>query len=621
MYKYLFVTGAILLINTFMAFAQEYIWTGQAENHDFFDETNWKDTSTNMPPETGSISPEADINKSLAIVDVSLEVLADSPIRLGIGSLKIKNSSLAAMAIIGGSVKIESEGYLALHASNALTGSTSFDFSSAIAWLKLPNVYPNDVLVEHITQLTIREEPAIYTQNLRIDNYYAGGSKLRMEDASVTPLIVFDQPGLEGYGTGITVGDFHGGSGIPGGMNNKTASFILKRGYMATMAENDNGTGLSRVFIAPEEDLVINELPTELTGGISFIRVLPWNYVSKKGIANTGTTFTGLNETWFYNWGLDAKSTIHREFAPMTWGYTGASEQNLAILVDNHKVTHVMSFNEPDDCHGQSGQWNNLCQIDVAVARHENLMKTGLRVVSPGPREQGPFGWLKEFHEKATELNIRVDVIAVHWYDWGGNPQNTPNANPQHVFNRFKNYLDRVYEHYQLPIWITEFNANPHRTTAVQEGFMELALPYLESLHFVERYSWFQPFSGTGQFYDENGNYTTLGTFYRDLASTPSVIDFSLMAPSNLVGEIPDDATSNESSLFIPSTSLTVYPNPVVDYLHIETSHLNEQISIYNLTGSLVKQTNVTNKINVSLLQPGMYFLRINNDTVCFIKQ
>lgn len=771
MYKYFFLSGFIFFFLSFTAFAQDYIWTGHAENHDFFDETNWNDTSTNMPPETGSITTEADINKSLAIVDVSLEVLAGSPIRLGNGSLTLQNSSLAAVAITGGSVKIETGGYLALHASNALSGNTSFDFSSAIAWLKLPNIYPNVVLTGHITQFTIKEEPAIYTQNLRIDNYYAGGAMVRMEDATATPLVIYDQPDLDGDGIEVTVQDFHRGSEIPGGMNNKTASFILKRGYMATMAENDDGTGLSRVFIAQEEDLVVHKLPIELTTGVSFIRVIPWNWVSKKGIARTGTSFTGLNETWFYNWGNSAESTIHREFAPMTWGHTSATRERLEALIDKHKVTHIMGFNEPDDCHGQSGQWGNLCQVDVAVAIYENLMTTGLRLVSPGPREQGPFGWLKEFHEKATERSIRIDVIAVHWYDWGSNPQNTPDADPQQVFNRFRNYLNRVYEHYQLPIWITEFNANRHRNTHVHEGFLELALPYLESLHYVERYSWFETSSGHGEFYYEDGSYTHIGEFYRDQQSNPSVVGASLMAPSNLNGIDPEmrppagtlyrdffeqyNSGQNLSSFYtvgngqayvvdvntstshgtafegdkfgrsnntsngffiqktftlepgktyvwelatrmagggihrmevLPSDiysgkdftngdwqtnrveftvteshpevtlSLTrepktilyfdnfilkekkdvtsaidhqhvtthyvrVYPNPVADILRLETHDNNQdKIRIYNINGTLIKQLDYTKEINVSHLKQGVYFLRINNSTVRFVK-
>ena len=68
-------------------------------------------------------------------------------------------------------------------------------------------------------------------------------------------------------------------------------------------------------------------------------------------------------------------------------------------------------------------------------------MKTGLRLVSPSCRENAPFGWLKEFHDKANAQDIRIDVIGVHWYDWGSNPTNSPFADLQDVFNRFKNLI------------------------------------------------------------------------------------------------------------------------------------------------------------------------------------
>ena len=39
------------------------------------------------------------------------------------------------------------------------------------------------------------------------------------------------------------------------GFNNNIRSFKLKKGYMCTLANNDNGSGYSRVFIADEADL------------------------------------------------------------------------------------------------------------------------------------------------------------------------------------------------------------------------------------------------------------------------------------------------------------------------------------------------------------------------------
>jgi hypothetical protein len=103
---------------------------------------------------------------------------------------------------------------------------------------------------------------------------------------------------------------------------------------------------------------------------------------------------------------------------------------------------------------------------------------------------------------------------------------------------------------YGLPIWITEFNANPYRSTAVQLGFMELALPYLETLDYVERYNWFQPNPtpldpndnvtnvGTGEFYTTRppglAIITDVGLTYKNQVSTPSVLGITLNASNNL---------------------------------------------------------------------------------------
>ena len=42
---------------------------------------------------------------------------------------------------------------------------------------------------------------------------------------------------------------------------------------MATMAINADGTGLSQVYIASEEDLIINNLPSSL---LSMFHLLEW---------------------------------------------------------------------------------------------------------------------------------------------------------------------------------------------------------------------------------------------------------------------------------------------------------------------------------------------------------
>ena len=148
--------------------------------------------------------------------------------------------------------------------------------------------------------------------------------------------------------------------------------------------------------------------------------------MSKKGTAGD---ISGLNNTWFYRWNNQGFSDLQREYTPMAWGYGAANDDSdIELYISKYKSTHVLGFNEPDDCDGQSGQYNDLCDVSVAISVYENLLKTGFRLASPACRQGAVFNWLNNFYQAAVENDIRIDVIAVHWYDWGSNPQSTPNA-------------------------------------------------------------------------------------------------------------------------------------------------------------------------------------------------
>jgi hypothetical protein len=53
--------------------------------------------------------------------------------------------------------------------------------------------------------------------------------------------------------------------------------------------------------------------------------------------------------------------------------------------------------------------------------------------------------------------------------------------------------MTKIHDQYGLPIWITEWNANPCRTTPVQRAFMEMALEWMDKTPWMERYAYFQP--------------------------------------------------------------------------------------------------------------------------------
>jgi hypothetical protein len=513
------------------SYSQDLVWTGAVDSN-FFNELNWKFSNSNNAPEAGTINNNVAINVEVSISDANQLITANGIINLGSGSLILSKSGLKANGISAGTVIINEEGYLDLENTNPFLENVHLEINSGIGWVRTKKLDGATIVANHINHIKVNQQTAVYKTNLRLDNYYFGGTVIRSNSSSINALTIYEASNLAGNSANLSVDVVHNGHTISNNMNDKTVSFLLRRGFMVTFATAADGTNKSKNYIALEEDLIVHQLPDYLLNDISFIRVVPWNWVTKKGI---GGNFTGLDEGWFYKWNNNGESTLNTEYGPMAWGSNAADDDDdIELYKSIYKATHVLAFNESDHCEGQSGQYNNLCQTDVAVGLYKNLMKTGLRLVSPSGRENAPFGWLKEFHEKATAQDIRIDVIGVHWYDWASNPENSPNANPTTVFNRFKDYLQRVYAIYKLPIWITEFNANPNRTTSVNLEFMKLALPYLESLDYVERYAWFQPSSDVADYYEATNTLTNVGVFYKNQVSTPAIPENILTADTNL---------------------------------------------------------------------------------------
>lgn len=508
--------------------AQTLIWTGGSDD-DFYNEDNWVMEGTEDHPASGSIDSGSEISFNLDIRGTTISLDEDQELNFSTSNLEVTlhGAIFTVGSVSNGKIVVKDTSTLILLSGNPLGVEVEIDLQDAHSWVKLPGVGPVATNSDLLAQMTSHGEPLTLKEDVDIDQYYYEGSLIRLRDDSFQPLTLYKEEGLSGDSFGVGSFEIYSDEQL-GEFNNQASSFRLERGYVATMAIFQNGTGKSAVYIASEAALEL-DLPAALNNTVSFVRVMPWNWVTKKGASQ----FLRVGTTWTYNWNRNGASELDLEYAPMSWGANGASLSAVAEYVEMRDVTHVLGFNESDNCDDQSGQYNNLCQIDVAVPLFKNLMRTGLRLVSPSPRQGGPFGWSKDFRDLAVDTDVRYDVLGVHWYDWGaGNPVNTPFEDPQDVFDRFKDYLDRVYEEHQLPIWITEFNANANRDISVHRGFLELALPYLESLDFIERYDYFEPNPEVAdnrtditypEFFDEDGNLTEFGLFYTNYESTPSI--------------------------------------------------------------------------------------------------
>jgi hypothetical protein len=306
------------------------------------------------------------------------------------------------------------------------------------------------------------------------------------------------------------------GATIPGGLNNVIKSISLSQGYQAVLAENENGTGESFCYVAATSNITVN-LAFALQDKISFIRVLPITNVKKKGVCETIVGSQNLLDvSWFYDWGVNDNSAAGREYTQMTWDENAVeTETKIDALIAKPNITSLLTFNEPDHIGQANITWYNGASL------FKKTLRTGYRMGSPANAEGQYSDWLLKFMNRAKRDTLRVDYVAIHWYDWG-NWLSTNNANPDvnGVFTRFKNYVTNAYNLYKKPIWITEFNCNVNRPTAVHQAFMALALPWLETNPNVERYSYF--------FEDHSpesvgGVLTTLGQSYKDQVSTPAI--------------------------------------------------------------------------------------------------
>ena len=188
--------------------------------------------------------------------------------------------------------------------------------------------------------------------------------------------------------------------------------------------------------------------------------------------------------------------------------------------------------------------------------------------------------------------------------------------------------MQSVYDLYGLPIWITEFNANRYRNEWVHRQFLELALPYLENLDFVERYSFFPPVTGVADFFDENNNLTWIGELYHDFQSSPSLPNESYIMTNNISDvelennyEYDCDPELSFLSVNDLNSYSFIYPNPSENFIHINSDKLINQILLLDSQGKLIKTVEATKKIDISFLENGIYLLNVDGNIIKFIKK
>jgi Glycosyl hydrolase catalytic core len=427
--------------------------------------------------------------------------------------LKIAVSAAGMWAAAGGSIaqetakldpktvarRIELEGSRHVKVDVAQFAQGAFNFNSPDAWLFIEGVPPSKVLDGQMKRLFVTYEPAVDGGNVRVVAH-GDGSVVIPHGPKFPALTLFSGKSLSGAPVVVRAHEKP-----VAGVLGEVRSFRLRRGYMATLAEKADGTGISRNYVAQDQDIEVRSLPYGLDAGVSFVRVFPWRWTGKKGIA--GNIWQKLDVDWYYDWNIGGRTTPDIEYVPIRQNrYWPGLNQDWK----QKGSVHLLGFNEPD----RPDQAN--MKVDEAIQAWPELLKTGLRLGSPAVSDGG-LKWLYEFMEKADEKKFRVDFIAVHYYRAVGDPGDGRAAAAQ-----MKAFLDDIHKRTGRPIWITEWNNGANWTKArdpnekEQGKAIQAMIDMLDETDYVERYSLYNWVEDSRMLQRKDGSLTPAGEAYRE---------------------------------------------------------------------------------------------------------
>lgn len=662
------------------------------ENFFFYNEANWRNSSTDERPVPNTLRANQDINAQLLITDTSgivggnngvapdiwmgsgRLVLRDAHLRMHdsgkitfsrpeMRNLVLENSTLEAAGLVNASVRLKDSAHIRLRSDNPLQQSV-IDIAGTDVSLYFEDLRASEVVSKYVDSglITVNSQPVVifnfdasavadasgssYSSNVLVTQYY-GGCVIRTYSHDDNSAIMTGFAGSNGIGINdgsrqrnFTIGFHRGNSETVMGDGSLMKSFRLKKGYSVMIAEahkssksqnQGNAWELaiepyweiknSRYYAAIERDLFI-DLAADLSGKINFVKVTPWNYVRKKGLCTSNKRTLELNGDWYYNWWSGKNDTADFEYIPMikTRGQAANNgvwdqfcHKNIGLIKN---PVSLLAINEPlGDDQGMMPEYRDAVEV------WPRFLETGTRLGSPAPKEAvASYRWLDSVMMDLNSSGYRIDFVALHWYDWGGwgNDQN-PNQSATAIFNRFKLWLDNMHKRYNRPLWITEFNANRYRIPSVQEGFLKLALPYLESLDFVERYSYFEPAGGLGSFFedDEKTILSPVGRVYRDHVSRPAIgadVLYDKAAGDKEFVSARDITKVNYDlkhgfSSNAAKGRITFAQNSLI----FDPSLLNENVCIYTLNGKLFKSAVIEGMVDISNFPRGVYMARVQD--------
>ena len=222
----------------------------------------------------------------------------------------------------------------------------------------------------------------------------------------------------------------------------------------------------------------------------------PWN-----NVAQDFGLFQGSPAIkWVYNWESWVPEGKPDNLEYVAMQRTRDFLDQLPNNMQNNGARILLGFNEPDI----AAQANMGVDEAVGLWRQHILPygQQGIRLGSPAT-SNSPQGlpWLQEFMSKCNDC--MVDFIAMHWYGL--------------EFSEFQAYVEAVHNAFpDKKIWVTEFALTLDIPEEQQRNFLGQALPYLDSLDYVERYAWFGASRGStgNSLINDGGELTAVGQSY-----------------------------------------------------------------------------------------------------------
>lgn len=234
-----------------------------------------------------------------------------------------------------------------------IRGST-FIFTSPDAFLFLDRVRPSLVIEKFLSRIRVDRVKARADGNVRVVQYGSGAVVIPHKPDFVA-MTIYDGKALTGASVPLQCFVEYAAAKLRK-LKRPASSFVLKRGYMATLAEKENGTGISHNYVAQDHDLVVENLPAGFENGIGFVRIFPWSWTHKKGVA--GGIWQDLNVGWFYDWNIGANWT--KDPDPTTAQQKDAIREMIKMLDNTPFVERYAIYNWVEEVRHIKNQDNSL---------------------------------------------------------------------------------------------------------------------------------------------------------------------------------------------------------------------------------------------------------------------